>query len=311
MGKKRNGLLEIYRLIFCFWVMYYHNFFFIEKGSTFTVAPLAVDFFFILSGLFLCKSMKKRSEAGVGQGMLSLLKDRVTPIFFPLCFVAAFNIICMLLFVRGDYLDTAFDVFCYWWYVLYLVIAIAIFYLIYRTAKSERSFGIILAAICVGCCTLHYFVEERGFLFYELTYVLRTFACLAFGMLISYVPVISKKWVAVSIMVLATLIPAIVYLAYGEKDYFICLLLVLLFGLLVYFTSGVEIGGKAFDLIGKLSTRMYIYMAFVSMLRVLGLENHRVLFVIDLALSVLDVIIDNYRVKLRRLKSEKADEEKQ
>lgn len=305
MGTKRNGLLEIYRLLFCFWVMYYHNFFFIEKGSTFTVAHLAVDFFFILSGMFLRRSMKRRSEEKTLVGMTGLVGDRIKPILFPLCFVAAFNMICIALFVREDVLKTMFNVFCYWWYILYLVIAVALFYLLYRAVKNEKIFAAILALICIAMCTLHYFTEEHDFFISELTFVYRAFACLSFGMLISYLPTLKKKAVAVAIIIVAILIGVLLYLAWGDKNYLICLTIVLLFAPLVYFTSTIEVGGKVFDLIGKLSTRMYIYMAFVSMLRVLGLTNHRVLFVVDLALAVLSVTLDEYRRKYKKLKDEK------
>ena len=44
MEKRRNGLLEIYRFILCFWPMYHHNFFFFTKGDKFSLAELAVDF---------------------------------------------------------------------------------------------------------------------------------------------------------------------------------------------------------------------------------------------------------------------------
>ena len=59
--KQRYGLLDIYRFILGFWVMFHHNFFFMERRyDIFSKAQLSVDFFFVISGYFLLRSMQKK-----------------------------------------------------------------------------------------------------------------------------------------------------------------------------------------------------------------------------------------------------------
>ena len=306
MGKKRNGILEIYRFIICFWPIYCHNFFFVKDvGEAFTVAHLAVDFFYIISGLFLIKSMRKYEGRNPFYGAYALMRDRLKPIFFPMCFIVVFNLICFVLFIRENYLDIAFDVFCFWWYVLYLVIAIALYYLLYRAIKNEKLFAVAIAVIMLASVALHYVVIELELLPNVLMFVARTFACLACGMLLSYVPPIKMKKPVISIIALIVLIPAIFYFTYyRDKNYLICLALVVGFAALVYFTRDINVGGKMFDLLGKLSTRMYLYMAFIAMLRELGVENQSLLFVIDVSISVLDVTLDEYRSRCKKLTME-------
>jgi hypothetical protein len=76
-----------------------------------------------------------------------------------------------------------------------------------------------------------------------------------------------------------------------------------LFAALVYFTYNVSIGGKFFDVLGRLSTRIYLYMAFITMLYILGLTDHRILFIVDVSLATMDLILTRYREKYLALKA--------
>ena len=82
----------------------------------------------------------------------------------------------------------------------------------------------------------------------------------------------------------------------------ICILMLALFSALVYFSTSVNVGGKFFNILGQLSNRLYIYMAFVSMLCTLGLTYHRLLFIIDVFLAVLDLLFCTYYKKYKTLK---------
>ena len=301
--KNRNGLLDLYRIFFCFWAMYYHDFFFFKDNGTFSLAQLTVDFFFILSGFFLIRSMRKHKDGSVWVGAKELLFSRIRPMFFTLCFIVSFNAVCMLLFVREGPFEVLFEIFCYWWYVLYLMLAIGLIYLLYRLVKNEKLFGVLLVVIAIAMGVFHYFLEEREFFIYEFTYVARTFGCLSIGMLISYIPRWKMKKFNVSILIVVLLIPTVLYFAYGEKVYLTRILMILLFAALVYFTSNISVEGKFFNFLGQLSMRMYLYMSFVSMLRVLGLTEHRVLFVVDLSLAVMDLMLSYYRKKYQALKA--------
>lgn len=304
MEKKRNGLLELYRLFFCFWVMHHHDFFFFENKGGFSDALLAVDFFFILSGFFLIRSMRKSQEDPSFVGMAKLVWSRLKPILFSLCFVGAFNLICIALFIREDLGGVFFEVFRYWWYVLYMLVSIGLFYLLYRLIKNEKIFAVVLAVIALSMGVFHYMLEERNFFVYEFTFVARAFGYISTGMLFSYIPKWRTGKFNVSTLIILLLIPTIFYFAYYEKTYWTWLIMIALYALLVYFTSNISFNGKLFDVIGQMSAKMYVYMAFVSMLDVMGLSNHRLLFVIDVALSAVDVILSHYYRKYQMLKKQ-------
>ncbi len=303
MDKKRNGLLEIYRFILCFWPLYYHNFFFFERDyGIFTVAELAVDFFFMLSGFFLMRAMRRAKEEPIFKGTARLMLGRVKPMMFTMCFIAAFNLVCIALFVRGDYLNTLFELFKYWWFVLYLTIAIGLLYLVYRLVKSEKIFVIFLVILTAAMACLQYAVVVEKMFINELVFVARALACIPVGILLSYIPALKVKKFNPSIPIVIVLITTLLYFAYNEKTFFIRLLMIAMFGALMYFSSNISVGGRAFDFLGKLSVRMYLYMAFITMLYILGLTNHRALFVIDVALAVMDTILSTYRQKYKALK---------
>lgn len=303
MQNKRNGLLEIYRFILCFWPLYHHQFFFFDrKSGIFTVAELAVDFFFMLSGFFLMRAMRRGKEEPIFRGTARIMLGRVKPMMFTMCFIAAFNFICIALFVRGDYLNTLFELFKYWWFVLYLTIAIGLLYLVYRLVKNEKVFVIFLVILATAMACLQYAVVVKDMFIDELVFVARALACIPVGILISYIPALKVKKFNPSIPIVIVLIPTLLYFAYNEKTFFIRLVMIAMFGTLMYFSTNISVGGRAFDFLGKLSVRMYLYMAFVTMLYILGLTNHRVLFVIDVALAVMDTILSGYRQKYNALK---------
>ena len=302
MQSKRNGLLELYRFILCFWPLYHHKFFFwLDDGSKFSVVELSVDFFFVLSGFFLMRAMRKEKDQPVFKGMWNVMYGRVKPLKFTLCFIAAFNAVCVVLFVKENYLHTIFHLFMYWWYVLYLIVAIGLFYLVYRALKSEKLFVVFLAVLAVLMATLQYLVVVEELLFFDLSFVLRSLGCVAVGILLSYVPMLKPMKFNVSIPLVIILIPTLFYFAYNEKTFFIRLFMLGLFSALVYFSSHISFQSQICDYLGQLSARIYLYMAFVAMLHLLGLTHYRVLFVIDVALATLDLALSIYRQKYKAL----------
>jgi peptidoglycan/LPS O-acetylase OafA/YrhL len=302
--KKRNGLLEIYRFLLCFIPLYYHSFFYFERNyEIFTVPELTVDFFFMLSGFFLMSSMRRLKDEKTFVGMVKIMFDRVKPMLFTLCFISAFNLVCILIFVRENYLNTLFELFKYWWFVLFLTVGIGLIYLVYRALKSEKLFLAFLVLLALGMASLHYFVVEESKFVIEVVFFTRALGCISAGILVSYIPKIRIRKFNYSIPIVILLLPTLIYLFYNKKTFFICILIIFMFGALMYFSSTINVGGRIFDLLGKLSVRIYLYMAMLTMFYILGLTNHRVLFVIDLALAVMDLILDSYRTKYRMLEA--------
>ena len=184
-------------------------------------------------------------------GTFRVMYERVKPMMFSICFITAFNIICVTLFIREDHLNLLFALFKYWWYVLYLIIAIGIFYLFYRMIRNKKAFALFLFLLSVGMGVAHYYLSVKGFFIFEFTFPARTLGCMAFGMLVSYLPDLKSKRFNPSILFVIALVPAIFNLAYNDKSYLTCLGMIAMFAALVYFTYNLPIGGKFFDIIGQ------------------------------------------------------------
>lgn len=305
MEKKRNGLLEIYRFILCFWPLYFHNFFFWKRNTDFFSGEvLAVDFFFILSGFFLMKVIRRERETPILKGMARIMFSRVKPMAFTMCFILAFDLIYVLLFVSENHLEALRWLVRYWWFVLFLTVAAGLIYLLYRLVKSEKIFAAILGLVIVAMAVLQYAIAEKGMFFNGLSFATRTLGCLPLGILISYIPKINIKKFNYNIIPVILLIPIMLYLAYIKKNFFMLLLMILLFGALVYFSSSISVGGKVFDLLGQLSVRIYLYMAFITVFEGLGLTDSRVLFVINITIATLDLIASYYMKKYKALKKQ-------
>ena len=302
--KKRNGLLEIYRFMLCFVPLYYHSFFYFERNyEIFTVPELTVDFFFMLSGFFLMGSMRRLKDEKTFVGMVKIMFGRIKPMLFTLCFISAFNLVCILIFVRENYLNTLFELFKYWWFVLFLTVGIGLIYLVYRALKSEKLFLAFLVLLALGMASLHYFVVEESKFVIEVVFFTRALGCISAGILVSYIPKIRIRKFNYSIPIVILLLPTLIYLFYNKKTFFICILMIFMFGALIYFSTHINVGGRIFDLLGKISVRMYLYMAMITLFYILGLTHHRVLFIIDVALAVMDLTLDTYRTKYSTLKA--------
>ena len=160
---------------------------------------------------------------------------------------------------------------------------------------------VFLAVLAVSMGVFHYAMDNHGFFIYEFTFVARTFGCLALGMLCSYIPKWIPKKFNYNILITAGLIALTGYMAYIPKDYWLSICMILVFMALIYFTSNINAGCKACDVVGQLSVRMYIYMTFVSMLHVLGWAHDRLLFIIDVCLATMDLVLSHYYRKFKEL----------
>ena len=115
-------------------------------------------------------SMKKLKEEKIIVGIGKIMFGRVKPMMFTLCFISAFNFLCVILFIRENYLDTLFDLFKYWWFVLYLSIAIGVLYFVYRILRKEKIFITFLVILASGMACLHYAVVVQGLFISELVF---------------------------------------------------------------------------------------------------------------------------------------------
>ncbi len=304
MVNKRNGLLEIYRFLLAFMPLYYHNFFYLKRNyEIFEVPELAVDFFFMISGFFLIRSMRKLKEEKAFAGMWKIMFGRIKPMMFTMGFIITFNLVCVILFIRGDYLNTLFRLFMYWWFVLYLVVAIGILYLVYRLLKNEKYFAVFLAILSVVMAIIHYSVVEHGKLFPEMVFFTRTLGCTSVGILLSYIPALRYKKFNFGIPAVIILLPTILYLYYNDKNFIMCLVIIALFAALIYFSSSISVSGRVFDILGRLSVRIYLYLSLCRMFRMLGVDDNRILFFIDIGAAITDLTVTYLVQRYRKRKT--------
>ena len=80
----RNSLLELYRFLFSIWVVWYHGFF-VFKNQFFNHGYIAVEFFFILSGFYILKSIEKHKHQPFFRGLCQLLWKRMKSLGLAFC----------------------------------------------------------------------------------------------------------------------------------------------------------------------------------------------------------------------------------
>lgn len=90
---KRNSLIEFYRFLFAMWVVYYHGYFFLPKTQYFSSGYLAVEFFFILTGMFLVKDIVKHSDQSFIKGGISLVWKKLKSLSFTLVISLIFALV--------------------------------------------------------------------------------------------------------------------------------------------------------------------------------------------------------------------------
>ena len=180
--KLRNSLIELYRFIFALWVMYYHGYFFLPKHQLFRGGYLGVDFFFILTGLFLFNSITRSAERGYGKGLLELSWRKLKPLGVTLIISLVFAQIYFWIYIRYGWSDP----FGFMWYIKWLVIIPAIYYTLYYFIKSKKYFLITVAIISViSYLLLHTIGNGWG--------ALRGLSGIGIGILISQIPKIDFK----------------------------------------------------------------------------------------------------------------------
>ena len=281
--KRKNSLIELYRFIFAMNVVKNHGYF-PYQGSYFSPGRISVEFFFVLSGWFLFKSINKYVGLSYFKGLFKLLKDKIFVLGIPLVVGLLFNILHECALGPSSFWD--FNIWGYLWYVCDMLVVLVFYYTILKLVKSKKWFAIIAGVVFVATAVLHAFPD-----FYSWGYF-RAFSAMSLGILVSFLPSIKMRkqwllWVMLVCVWIAILRMLLFDFTFVEEE----LLNLILYPALVYLTFQLPVYNKVFNYLGALSFGLYAYQSVPRFIWVLGYENTWVFFAIIVALTVLTDIV--------------------
>lgn len=281
--KKRNSLIELCRFIFAINVIKSHALLPYD-GPYFGPGRISVEFFFILTGYLLIKSMKKHLDKPFKKSIIDFFASKLKLIGIPVLIAIPFNIIYSVI-TKGN-----INIWGFLWYVHQMLNCFAIFFIIRYFVKNEKVFFAIIALTAILATTLNVFPE-----FYELG-IVRALMGISIGMLLSYIPPLKIKKCFIWMLLIPIQIAIIYILTFGIGHDMIIekLLHIFLYPLLIYLTFQLEIDNKFFNYLGSLSFGLYAFQCVARPLPLFGLENVWILFGIIVLLTLLEDALKRY-----------------
>ena len=300
MHSKRNSLIEIFRLLAACWVCYYNGYTLIAKGSYFSNGRIAVDFFFILSGLFLFKIFKKYDDEPILKGTLHFMWDRFKPVMVTFLICWSFTLVnyFTIYIPNGEYAIP----WGYLWYIPHLLFIELVLYLFYRFANSKVLFLLTAGIASIVCFILTLTYSTNYGLF-------RGFAAVPLGMFISLIPEIKEKYRQAICIPMTILIFVGVFLV----SYFLTtpkyedpLMILVLFPMLLFFAKQVNFRSRIVNAICSISFGVYCYQNVIGFFRERQvLKTFWLMFVIIVTLAIVDILVKNVFFYIRQKKSQK------
>lgn len=276
---KRNSLIELFRFIFAMNVVKGHGYFPIDVPY-FGPARISVEFFFVLSGFLLMRSIAKHTGKSYRRGILGFMLAKIKPLAIPLLVALPFNIWYEIAESNGS-----FNLWGYLWYVHIMLIYFAVYFTLKYFIKRERLFVITVAAVAVVCSALH--ATE----FFFSWGIIRGGMGISIGILISYLPSIKTQkrwWLPIPVAVFAAASALVLTFYYADEGLVENLLDLVIYPGLVYFTFQINVSNKFLDYLGALSFGLYAFQCVVRPLDLLGIWNVGVYFGIIVALTLIE-----------------------
>ena len=252
----RNSLIELYRFLFSLWVVWYHGYF-AFKNQYFSHGYIAVEFFFILSGFYIFKTIEKQTDKPFFCGLWNVLWSRTKSLGLPF-------VVGLIFVVWNMILEGQISILGYLWYIPFMLLSFALIYSLKRLIKNNKIINIILIVIVVVSYVLLYVPILPGWGLF------RGLGGVCIGALVSQIPKINFKLKKFDFNWLITflLFATVVVLAFLPKtnmisEYF---LVFLLFPMLIYFTSTLSFSCKLLNFLGSLSFGLYAYQCVLRVL---------------------------------------------
>lgn len=261
----KNGLVELFRFLCSVWVAYYHGFSPILSDK-FDGVNIAVDFFFMVTGIFFLQSIKKYEEGPFINGVRHIFWNKIKGFVVPLIIAASSVLLCNIIF-ELDFNGYNWPLSFLWFFVAQFVYLL-VFYVLFRKIKSRPVFNIVCAVIMCISMSLFIFMP-KGFA-KQFDRVFRGPAMLALGILISQIPKIKTKLkdktqsekltLAINIVGFSIAALTFIYLAYlpGYTVLKLHIFLCLVCTSLLYFATSLTVHSKFLNLLGEISVFVYL-----------------------------------------------------
>ena len=284
---RKNSILELLRFLFAMWVLYYHGFV-PYKCELFSDGFLAVEFFFVLSGFFLVRSVDKYTALPTKIGITGFLRHRFSSIAVPFLIGEVF----VLIYSLRHPISVNF-LFGYLWYVRDLFIAMTAVFLLRRFVKNERIFYLILTAVSI--------IAMFGFRWIPMmawpSGPFRSAVAMPLGMLAARIPKITVKnkrmnTALYTVGFFAVGIGCLAMIASPDKSELIKHILVILgYPMLIYFASRVDFNFSLFNWLGTLSFPIYAFQCILRVIEELWIIDEGWLFIILMGIVLLYSLI--------------------
>ncbi len=275
--KQKNSLIELYRFIFALNVVKNHGYF-PYQGSYFSPGAYSVEFFFVLTGYLLLKSIDKFIDLPIKSGLPKLIWKKLYSLGIPLAIGLIFNVI-----YKVCTNTLSFDLWMYLWYVQDMLMVIVFYYFIRKFIKKQKNFIIITASVCLISNALHF----TDF-FYSWGYF-RAFGSISAGILLSYLPEFNKKYKKLTLpLLLITAIAVLGALLFNIPKECEIILNNLLYPALIYLTFQLNANCKFLNYLGSLSFGLYAFQSIARCFEFWGVTNLWILFITILIPTLLE-----------------------
>lgn len=288
----RNSLIELYRFLFAIWVFYYHEHLFDEHLS-FAHGYLAVEFFFILSGYYLIKSLNKYKNQPYFKGLCNFLWKRFLPLALPF-------VISIIFVVWYNYTDfpSHYTFFGYMWYIPVMFASFIVFFTLKRYIKSERNFIITVLILSILSFALNYTICIDWGIF-------RGLGAMGLGILLSYIKPKTFRYKDKNLnafIMFFAIISTILLASIPKHGIWVDFVLIFAaFPALIYFTNTIKFENTFFNYLGSLSFGVYAYQCIIRVINYYTpldtIYNFIILLLIVLTMHYLTYLIEYFKIK--------------
>lgn len=303
MNKVRNGLIDLLKFIFAFFVLIAHHLIPLPKGMTsFWPGRTAVEFFFLVSGFLFARTLlffESKQDASI-KDVFKYLLNRMKKLGIPVLICLILSTIRFFILVPDQGLQLVISnnlIFGYLWYIAMLLL-VTTFILLFRIVfKNNKVFYTILICAALGCYIARSFppLVKNPFL--------RGISSIITGIFISKIPHCKNKilnWIF--IILCFSLVLFDTFSGFGN-DITLMITLYLILPALVYFGFNIELNSKVLTTLGILSLDMYIFQEVPRFLRdVFNIKHLYILLIAYVASILINNIIKYTHYELTQIK---------